>query len=119
MSSIAHHALDWFASSEPWHIPRKTSRQLAAIALAIVKRFNEEESYHQYALVPLSNAELSQFGGWANVGAINSAALLGYNAVVGNVIERDLLRISLLQQKAPLASFHEGNDPSNDAYDRL
>ena len=87
--SIAHHALDWYVSAEPWHFEKKTPQKWAAIALDIVRWANEGPERGHFRWLPYERKDLGPLGGWKVT--IGYGALSAWATVRDSVEDPDLL----------------------------
>lgn len=89
VSSIAHHALDWYFQESAWMAYKKTPEKLAVHALSFVKKFNDE--YGEYGESYLESKNLAKFGGYSNQSSLNYSSF--YYEVKSNSIDPNLFLI--------------------------
>jgi hypothetical protein len=86
-SSIGHHALDWHVQLIPEDLLKKSKERVAAIALDIVSRFNEDAPVKRW--MPYYRKELSELGGWKN--NMGYAGLRAYTEISGNIPDINIM----------------------------
>ncbi len=90
ISRTAHHTLDWYLQADPFTSYRKTPKRVAAIAIAVMLRFNQEFA-DQYEIFEKQN--LAKLGGWKSASSINSSLYRAYPDLCSEVVDPQLLFI--------------------------
>ncbi len=88
--SIGHTSLDWYLKYIPEALSKKPSEQVAAIALDVMLRFNEEGPVSRWT--PFHRKELSEAGGWK--WGIGSTSISAYAAVRESMTTPEMLVLS-------------------------
>lgn len=86
--SIGHFVLDWYVRLLPEDLFKRSPERIAAVALDVVLRFNEEDAPVR-RWVPFSRKELSPLGGWK--GNMGYASLSAYATIRDSLPEPELL----------------------------
>jgi hypothetical protein len=87
----AHYAFDWYATTEPWTIAKRTPRQLAAISWCIIQEINEEGGMYGF---DWNMNDLAKFGGWKTASGIGFTGKIAARDVRNAMADPDLLLIS-------------------------
>lgn len=85
--SIGHHALDWYIQLIPEDLFKKPKERVAAIALDIVSRFNEDAPVKRW--MPFYRKELAELGGWKT--DMGYAGLRAFAEVRDNAPDIDIM----------------------------
>lgn len=72
LTSIAHHALDWYIQVEPWGVERCSPRKLTARIFDAIREINLEHNPASEVFAHMPKSFFSYFGGWSGPAGVNN-----------------------------------------------